>query len=113
MYLPTARGETQIPSLTNNSLGMRSSPNKTFSMPIRVPIARWSSGVATRSTAIACSAREVRPSHGRSFYSAVAGVILSFFENVSVLITIAFVLGTGMHTAPVMSSSTAPRKAIR
>ena len=48
MYFPTVRGETRIPSLTNSSLAIRSSPHHGFSAAILRIRLRSSAGIAGR-----------------------------------------------------------------
>jgi hypothetical protein len=47
MYLPTVRGDTRIPSLTNSSLAIRSSPHNGFSAAILRIRLRNSSGIGS------------------------------------------------------------------
>jgi len=48
MYLPTVLGDTRIPSLTNSSLAIRSSPHSGFSAAILRIRMRSSSGIGGR-----------------------------------------------------------------
>src|SRR6184192_3462244 len=58
MYLPTVLGDTRIPSLTNTSLAMRSSPHRVFSIAIRRMNCRSSTGMEADLVAT-CNARTV------------------------------------------------------